>query len=291
LKKYVFQTLPLMIGLTMTFSTEFFFRLFGSYLPQGSIAVLNYGLRIMLILVGLFGQAVGTASYPFLARLVAENKLNEMNRLLNHTLRFLAMVIPFSVMLMVLRSEVVRIIFQRGKFDAAATVLTAEVLMYLLIGAFAFAAYTVVVRGYFASQNTLFPALYGTIVVIVSIPLYLLGMNLLGIQGVALAVSVSGIFQVTVLYALWNKRSNNTEGRRVYAFYGKVMGFSAGLGIFLALFKSKALFWIDSSTLYGSLTVSLLTGAVFLVISLAAGYGLKIREVTELVNRVVRKCQ
>ncbi|MGD9361744.1 MAG: murein biosynthesis integral membrane protein MurJ [Desulfobacterales bacterium] len=289
LKQYVFLTLPLMLGLTMTFSTEFFFRLFGSYLPQGSIAVLNYGLRIMLILVGLFGQAVGTASYPFLARLVAENKLDEMNRLLNNTLRFLAMVIPFSVLLMVLRSEVVRIIFQRGKFDAAATALTAEVLIYLMIGTFAFAAYTVVVRGYFASQNTLFPALYGTIVVIVSVPLYLLGMNLLGVRGVALAVSLSGILQVTVLYALWNKRSNNIEGRGVYAFYGKIMCFAAVLGISLEVFKSKALFWIDPSTMHGSLMVCLLTGMMFLGILLVTGYGLKIKEVTELVNRVVKK--
>jgi hypothetical protein len=35
--------------------------------------------------------------------------------------------------------------------------------------------------------------------------------------------------------------------------------------------------------------VSLLTGVVFLVILLAAGYGLRIKEVTELVNRVVKK--
>jgi len=289
LRKYVILTLPLMVGLTMTFSTEFFFRLFGSYLPQGSIAVLNFGLRIMLILVGLFGQAVGTASFPFLARLVAENKLNDMNRLLNHTLRFIALVIPFSVLLMVLRSEVVRIIFQRGKFDTAATALTAEVLMYLLVGAFAFAAYTIVVRGYFATQNTLFPAFYGTIVVILSIPLYLLGMNLMGVRGVALAVSLSGIFQVTVLYTLWNIRSNNTESRSVYVFYVKIMCFTAVLGIFLAWFKSTALFWIDSTTFRGSLMVSFLTGAVFLVILLTAGYGLKIKEVTELVNRLAEK--
>jgi len=289
LRKYVFLTLPLMVGLTMTFSTEFFFRLFGSYLPQGSIAVLNFGLRIMLILVGLFGQAVGTASFPFLARLVAENKINDMNRLLNHTLRFIALVIPFSVLLMVLRSEVVRIIFQRGKFDAAATAITAEVLMYLLVGAFAFAAYTIVVRGYFASQDTFFPALYGTIVVLLSIPLYLLGMNLLGVRGVALAVSLSGIFQVTVLYALWNKRSNNIDSRRVYAFYVKIMCFAVVLGVFLAWFKSAALFWLDSTTFHGSLMVSLLTGAVFLIILLTAGYGLKIKEVTELVHRLAKK--
>ena len=289
LRKYVFLTLPLMIGMTMTFSTEFFFRLFGSYLPQGSIAVLNFGLRIMLILVGLFGQAVGTASFPFLARLVAENKINDMNRLLNHTLRFLALVIPFSVLFMVLRSEVVRIIFQRGKFDTIATALTAEVLMYLLVGAFAFAAYTVVVRGYFASQNTLFPALYGTIVVIVSIPLYLLGMNLLGVRGVALAVSMSGIFQVTVLYALWNKRSNNTGCRSVYSVYLKMIGFAALTGIFLAWVKSVLLDWINSTTFMGSLIICVLTGAVFLIILLGTGYGLKIKEITDMVNRLAEK--
>jgi len=289
LRKYVFLTLPLMVGLTMTFSTEFFFRLFGSYLAPGSIAVLNFGLRIMLILVGLFGQAVGTASFPFLARLAAEDKLSDMNRLLNDTLRFLALVIPFSVLLMVLRSEVVRIIFQRGRFDAAATALTAEVLMYLLVGAFAFAAYTIVVRGYFATQNTFFPALYGTVVVLLSIPLYLLGMNWLDVRGVALAVSLSGVLQVTVLYILWNVRSNNTGSRSVYVFYVKIMCFAAVLGIFLAWFKNTAFFWIDSNTFYGSLMICLLTGAVFLVILLVTGYGLKIKEVTELVNRLAKK--
>ena len=79
---YIRLTLPLMVGLTMTFSTEFFLKFFGSYLPEGSIACLNYGLRIMLILVGLLGQAVGTASFPYMARLAAEKQIPEMNRLL-----------------------------------------------------------------------------------------------------------------------------------------------------------------------------------------------------------------
>ena len=56
LKKYILVTIPLMVGLTMTFSTEIFFRFFGSYLPDGSIAGLNYALRIMFIVVGLIGQ-------------------------------------------------------------------------------------------------------------------------------------------------------------------------------------------------------------------------------------------
>jgi putative peptidoglycan lipid II flippase len=289
LKRYVKLTLPLMFGLTMFFSMEIFKLFFGSYLPPGGIADLEYGLRTMMLLVAFFGQAVGVASYPFMARLVAENKMHEMNQLLNNTLRYLSLVIPFSVLLMVLRHEVVLILFQRGKFDATATDHLAAVLIFLLVGAFAAAANTIVPRAYYATQDTLFPAIYGTISVLLSVPLYMLGLNIMGTNGVALAISLSGILQVTVLYVLWNKRSDNTESRGVYLFYVKVMCFAAGLGIFLVWFKYVALDWIDATTFIGSLTMCALTGAVFLLILLGAGYGLKIKEVTELVDRLVKK--
>jgi len=286
LRKYVLQTLPLMLGLSMTFSREFFFRFFGSFLAAGTVAGINYGLRIMLIPVALFGQAVGTASFPFMARLVAEKKITELNRLLNTTLRYISLVIPVSVLLIVLRHEVVRILFQRGKFDASATTLTAEVLVYLLIGAFALTAYTIVPRAYYAMKDTLFPAIYGTVTVILSVPLYYFGMQLLGARGVALALSLSGIMQVTVLYALWNRRSHNTGSWEVYKIYGKMMGFAVLMGIFLSWFKSAVLCSIDSATLVGSLTVCIIIGAVFVLILLAVGYGFKIREITDMTARL-----
>ncbi|MEZ4549466.1 MAG: lipid II flippase MurJ [Desulfobacterales bacterium] len=37
-QKYILLTLALMLGLTMTFSTEFFLKFFGSFLPEGRIA-------------------------------------------------------------------------------------------------------------------------------------------------------------------------------------------------------------------------------------------------------------
>ena len=289
LKKYIKLTLPLMFGLTMFFSMEIFKLFFGSYLPSGSIADLEYGLRTMMLLVAFFGQAVGVASYPFMARLVAENKLLEMNQLLNKTLRYLSLVLPFSVLLMVLRHEVVLILFQRGKFDAAATDHTAVVLIFLLVGAFALAANTIVPRAYYAIQDTLFPAIYGTIAVLLSIPLYILGLTIMGTNGVALAISLSGIFQVTVLYVIWNKRSKNTESRSVYSFYLKMIGFAAVTGIFLAWLKSVAFGWIDATTFMGSLLMCALTGGVFLLILLGAGYGLKVREITDLVHRLAEK--
>lgn len=286
---YLRVTLPLMIGLTMSFSTEFLFRFFGSYLQRGSIAALNYGLRTMFILVGFFGQAVGMASFPFMARLAAENKIREMNRLLNDTLRYLALVVPFSVLIMVLRQETVVILFQRGRFDAAATVLTSQVLLFIMIGAFAFAAQTIVVRGYYAVQNTLFPAIYGTVAVLLSIPVYFVGMFKMGAAGVALAISFSAIFQVALLYVLWNKKSENKESLKVYWFYLWTILLSIPLGLFLEFFKKTFLPGFDSTTFGGSLAVSTLISLVFVVMVVSAGYVLGIKEIKDLLNRILEK--
>ncbi len=290
LKKYLMLTLPLMVGLTMTFSTEFFTRFFGSYLPEGGVAALNYALRIMFILVGFFGQAAGVASFPYLARLAAENKMDEMNQLLNDTLRrYIALVIPCSALLIVLRHEIIFILFQRGRFDALATARTAEALAFMSIGAFAFAAQTVVVRGYYAAQNTLFPTIIGTLAVAASLPLYWFGVHEFGNKGLALAISVSAILQVALLYALWNRRSGNRGGKKVYAFFAKIILLSAMIGVLLYLAKAHFFSALGQNTLGGNLLVCAIISLLFFAVFAGIGYLFRIREIVNVVRRVLRR--
>ncbi len=290
LKKYVVLTLPLMIGLTMTFSTEFFARFFGSYLTEGGVAAINYALRVMFILVGLFGQAAGVASYPYLARLAAENKMAEMNQLLNDTLRrYIALVIPFSALLVVLRHEIVFLLFQRGRFDALATARTAELLGFLAIGTFACAAQTVVVRGYYAMQNTLFPTIISTLAVAASLPLYWLGVHEMGGKGLALAIAASAILQVTLLFALWNRRSANRESRMVYVFFAKIMALSALIGALLQWVKMNFQFMFSQDTLAANLLICVIISVVFFSAFAGMGYLFRIREISGLVRRVLRQ--
>lgn len=288
-KKYVLLTLPLILGLTMTFSTEIFLKFFGSFLPEGSIASLNYGLRVMLVLVAFFGQAVGMASFPFLARLVAEEKFDEMNHLLNNTLRLMSLVIPFSVLFILLRHEVILVLFQRGRFDIQATNLTAQVLTYLMVGAFAFAVQTIVVRGFYAMQNTLTPAIFGTLAVICSIPIYLLGMWLMGIDGVALAISLSAILQVLLLFHIWNQHGENQGAKLVYRTYGKMIGLSLPIGVVGYGIRQFLENRIDTTSVLGSICTSAILGAVFLLLLIAAGYLLKIDEVKLGLGRLAKR--
>ncbi|MCK5541131.1 MAG: murein biosynthesis integral membrane protein MurJ [Desulfobacterales bacterium] len=287
--KYVVLTIPLMVGLTMTFSTEIFLKFFGSYLDEGSIASLNYALRIMLILVGLFGQAVGVAAYPYMAKLAQKADFTQLNNLLNNTLKFLMLVIPFSILFMVLKYEIVVMIFQRGKFDINATILTSGILPFLMAGTFAFAAQTVVARGFYACENTLLPAIFSTLSVIATIPLFFFFMKILQAKGIGLALSLSAIIQTIVLYEIWNYKTKNFGKKEVYKLFFKISCISIFVGILLwriTLFLQNI---IDNTNFLGALSISIVTGVSFFVLISSTCFVFKIKEFSMLFQKIKSK--
>ena len=280
--RYVGLTLPLMLGLTMTFSTEILLKFFGSYLNQGSIAAMNYALRIMFLLVGLFGQAIGVASYPFMAKLAQKGDMVELNRVLNKTLKFIFLVIPFSVLFIVLSHEIVQILFQRGRFDAEATRVTAGILPFFMVGAFAFSAQNIVSRGYYALQNTLFPAIFTSLCVVLTLPLIYLLMRTMGPRGVALGLSLSVTFQAFVLLECWNQKTLNAGKKGVYLFFLKMIPVSLVIGGILFITAMALRHLVDPATLLGSVVIVCLIGIEFLSLFFFTGIFLKIQEILHL---------
>ncbi len=289
LKRYILLTLPLMLGLTMTFSTEIFSKFFGSFLPTGAIAQIDYAWRIVLMLVAFFGQAVGVASYPFLARLAAEQRLDEMNQLFNNTLRYLALVIPVSVLIFVVRHEVIRILFERHAFSSADTRATALALAGMLLGAVAIAAQTVVNRGFYALQNTMLPAIFGSVAVALSLPIYWIGLNTMGVLGIGLAISCSALIQVQILFGLWNRKSHNTQSRGVYRFYAKIFALCVPVAAVLLLAQQFLLQWINRATFIGSISIIAVQGILFLLLMALATWLFKIEEAQQLWRKAAKR--
>jgi putative peptidoglycan lipid II flippase len=286
LKRYVLLTLPLMIGLTMVFSTELFSKFFGSFLSAGAIAWIDYAMRVMLMLVGFFGQAVGVASYPYMAQLAVQGRLSELNDIINKILRYLSIVIPVSILVAVLRHEIVYVLFQRGQFTPEDTKMTALTLSCLMVGAIAFISQTVVNRGFYATQNTLLPAVFGTIAVILSLPMYWVGLKMMGVAGVGLAISASAILQTIFLFSVWNRRSNNTAAIGVYhAYLNSAVG-ALVIGAILWLVHGALQVSRDNQTLFTNLAVISIVSGVFVILTGLWGWIFKIEAIQYVFSRV-----
>ena len=288
-KRYVLITLPFMVGLTVTFSTEILVKFFGSFMAEGSIAAMNFAIRIMFILVGLFGQAIGMASYPFMAKIAARGDMDELNRIINLTLKFIFLVIPFSVLFIVLRREIVMILFQRGQFGAAAAHMTAGVLPFFLAAAFAFSAQTIVARGYYALENTLFPAIVSTVFMLAGLPVIYLLMTHMGMNGIALGLSLSVTFSSWALFECWNRKSRNTGKGEVYLFFLKLLPLSIVLFGLLHYARLGLTSLITLPGPAGALAVCIATGLLFLAILPVAGLALRINEINTLFQKITRR--
>jgi putative peptidoglycan lipid II flippase len=294
LRKYVLISLPLILGVGMQFSNEIAFRVFGASLGEGGLASLNYSLRIMWVLVGLFGQAVGVASYPYLAALAAEGKLGELNKVAFGVLgRIGVLLLPVSLVMIALAPEAIAVIFQRGRFTAASTAMTAPVLQLYLIGAFAFAAMTILNRCFYALQNTLLPMVISTVVALLCIPVYWLLSAQLGARGIALAGSVAAILELLVLTTVWVRR-HGTEapiGQTLVSYLKALASGALGFGVAWAL--AWWLHQVAAVNHLGTLMSNLLVAALAGSIALGIAYGLLVimgvSEARSVVSRIFKR--
>jgi putative peptidoglycan lipid II flippase len=291
---YVLISLPLVLGLGMQFSNEVLFRIFGSHLGEGDLASLNYSLRVMWVLVGIFGQAVGIASYPFLTSLAAQGKLNDLNRTAYGIMRKISvLLIPISAIVMVLSPEVVTVLFQRGQFTAASTISTAPVLTIYLIGAFAFGATTIVTRCFYALQNTLLPMMVSSIVVVMTIPLYWFLASSLAGRGIALAGSITAILLFLVMVILWTKRHGSVLMAKELAITCLKATFAAVVAGGTVFLIRNALWSVSLISAARPFVSNLLVAALAGSAGLLAAYGAlrltRVRDVEEILGRVFRK--
>jgi putative peptidoglycan lipid II flippase len=97
-------------------------RAMATTLGVGDAAVLNYAYRLALVIGQLSGLAVSTAMFPRLAEQIISSDMAGARSSLAGALRFVWMVgFPATCGLILLREPLVRVLFERGAFDAAAT--------------------------------------------------------------------------------------------------------------------------------------------------------------------------
>jgi len=116
----------------------------------------------MRVVVAVFGQAAGVASYPILARLAAEKKWEEMKEGLEDALRHVIVtIVPISALMAILSRQIVFLLFSRTRLEVYDIEQTALAMTIFLAGAVAWGVQAILGRGFYALGDTLTPTLIG----------------------------------------------------------------------------------------------------------------------------------
>lgn len=207
MKAFLWTALPLMVGVSLTTVDEWLGRKFGSSLPPGSISWLNTARKVMLVPIGLLGQAAGQATGTFIARLHAEGQKQQLAEVLGKSLAaVIGLSLVLSGFLMVLPDTVIGVLFEYGKFRPQDSQMAASALVPLALGIAAWGAQAVLARAFYATGDTWRPMIASTCVTLAMIPLYQQAALHAGIAGLGLVGSLGMTLQVLVLVILARKR-------------------------------------------------------------------------------------
>lgn len=301
LRRYLWLSLPIMIGFSIVVVDEWIVKNQASYLGVGSLSYLQYGRTLMKVPIGMFGMAAGVAAYPTISALVATGNVVRAYALLCRAVRLMLLfTFGAQVCLTISGFEAVYLIWGlfADRFTVADAQQTASVLSYLCLGLSGWAAQTVISRGFYALQSTWLPTLIGTAIAAIMVPLYVLMRQRDGAIGLAIASSVAIMAYVMLLGYLQRRRFEREAAVRGVALESssKMLGAAIRLALAAAIAASLGLVvrayvvqWLP-----GTQITTILSRAALLCAFGIATYGFGawlfgVSEISEFRNVLLRK--
>jgi putative peptidoglycan lipid II flippase len=169
-REVLLLSIPRTLALSVTQITKWALLAIASLLIPGSIAIFNYAFGLQSVPLTIIGVSYSVAAFPTLARLHARGERARFTEYIEAALRHIVFwTIPATVLVIVLRAQIVRVILGAGRFDWSATRLTAAALALFILALLAQSLTLLIARGYYASGNSRKPLYFGFADIVVSI--------------------------------------------------------------------------------------------------------------------------
>ena len=204
-------------------------------LQASAVAYLYYADRLYQLPLGVIGVAIATVLLPELSRRLKAGDPGAVAHTQNRSLEFAVLLtLPAAVALAISPVPIVRVLFERGEFDAESTRQTAAALAAFAAGLPGFVLIKVFSPGYFAREDTRTPMFYAAVGVAVNVIGSLALFWPFGHVGIAAATSISGAVNAALLGWTLRRRGHFVTDRRLIERLTRIALASACMG--LALF-------------------------------------------------------
>ncbi|MGI6741147.1 MAG: murein biosynthesis integral membrane protein MurJ [Brevefilum sp.] len=195
--------------------------------PEGSVTAITLAFSLMLMPQMAVAQSAAIASLPTFSAQVALGKFDEMRRSLASTLRaVLLLAIPAMVGLILLRTPLVTLLYQRGAFTERSTELVVWALLWYALGLVGHSLVEILSRAFYALHDTRTPVIVGVSAMGLNIA-FSLWFSALFVRagwmphgGLALANSLATALESGVLLILMKKRLKGIEGVSIWQGVG-----------------------------------------------------------------------
>lgn len=158
----------------------------------GGVSLMEYANRVYIIISGVLIYTITNYIFPKLSKTFSsDDRVAFMGVVQRSVILFLYFGIPIVFLVTLYSSETIQILFLRGAFTEHAAETTSIILSFFIWGLIGLGIKEILNRVYFAMGNTKLPLIITVIGILINIPLSLLLSSFMGLNGLALASTVS----------------------------------------------------------------------------------------------------
>ncbi|MBP7205430.1 MAG: murein biosynthesis integral membrane protein MurJ [Candidatus Cloacimonetes bacterium] len=181
--------------------------LMASFLAVGSISALEYGYRLFQFPLGMFAISTGMVLLPTYSKLMTVGDYPELSKNLRiAAVNLTYLMLPITTLIIALGGDLVQIVFQRGAFDAKASLWTQQALLYYSLGLIFFSFNQTLTPLFYANKDTRTPVRIAAGMVGLNIVLNFILMQFMQHRGLALATSLTAMANFSLLLHLLRKK-------------------------------------------------------------------------------------
>lgn len=172
---------------------------FASQLQEGAWSAIGYANRLFQFPVGVLVTAFLVPLFPIFSKLVGEKDYDNIRYYFNKGVGLLNFVaFPILVLIILLSTNAIQLIFQRGEFNEVATMMVSEALCYLSISIIFYVFRDSITRVFYAFNDSKTPFLVALSSIVIKFILNFFFVKQLGIGGITLSTSF-----VTLINGFW----------------------------------------------------------------------------------------
>ena len=206
--------------------------------PGRSYVIFDYAQTLAFAPVALFGQTIAQAAFPVLSRQREDLEAFKAT-FITSLYQMLYLVLPISVLFLVLRIPIVRLVYGAAQFDWPATVLTGRVMGFFVISLFAQSLIYLVSRAFYALHDTFIPLIVGAISTgaMLGLAAIMVFYVHLGIGSIAIAYSISSVLQFVILFVLLHVKTKGFHKLKLFFTVGKlfIATFFTGFALYIPI--------------------------------------------------------
>ncbi|HLD31666.1 MAG TPA: murein biosynthesis integral membrane protein MurJ [Patescibacteria group bacterium] len=261
-----------------------------STLALGSVAIFNLASNLQAFPVSIIGISFAVAVFPILTESFAEKHLDNLAAQISATIRqVLFFISPLTIIFLLLRAQIVRVVLGSGEFDWQDTITTADTLAFFTLSLFAQCLIHLLARGFYAIRDTKTPFYIAIIAAIVNISSAIYLKNILGVPGLALAFTISAIFQMAMLWFMLRLKIHTLNESLILSSLLKISLASLLMAAIVQFLKTPLASLVDMTKFWGIFSQGAVAGLTGLLAYFLILHWLRLDELQQLIASFRRR--